>query len=308
MRILRTPLGGLFLLGLAVVVAVLALGQGGARPAAAQPADPHYKCYDIVGTDPPNTVDLMTHFGVESVAVGQATKLCLPAGKDGQPIPSGWPDLKCYDIEGQDPPNVVTVTTQFGGETGVAVGQASLLCVPAAKTMMPEDPALAPPPPDRHWECFNIAGSDPPNVVTLETRFGVQSVVESGVAVGQATKLCAPALKNGDGDLTVPGLKCYNITGSPPAVAHVNLTTQFGVEPNVTVLAPSLLCVPFAPFPVGGIAELAPLAGASAEEAGASAGGSGWSTGGYAALAAGLAAAVVALSAGAWYARRRWLS
>lgn len=58
---------------------------------------------------------------------------------------------------------------------------------------------------------------------------------------------------------------------------------------------------------VGGIAELAPLAGASAEEAGAPAGGSGWSSGAYAALAGGLAAVAVALSAGAWYARRRLL-
>jgi hypothetical protein len=56
---------------------------------------------------------------------------------------------------------------------------------------------------------------------------------------------------------------------------------------------------------IGGIAELPPLAGTSAEEAGASAGGSGWSAGGYAAVAGGLAAAVVVLSAGAWYARRR---
>jgi hypothetical protein len=58
---------------------------------------------------------------------------------------------------------------------------------------------------------------------------------------------------------------------------------------------------------VGGIAELPPLVGASAEEAGTPADGSGWSAGGYAALAGGLAAAAVGLSAGAWYARRRWL-
>ena len=64
---------------------------------------------------------------------------------------------------------------------------------------------------------------------------------------------------------------------------------------------------PFCACGIGGIAELPPLAGASAEEAGASAGGSGWSSGAYAALAAGLAAAAVVLSAGAWYARRRLL-
>jgi hypothetical protein len=48
--------------------------------------------------------------------------------------------------------------------------------------------------------------------------------------------------------------------------------------------------------PVGGIAELPDVAGDS-----------GSSTGAYAGLAGGLAAAVLALTAGAWYARRRWI-
>ena len=59
--------------------------------------------------------------------------------------------------------------------------------------------------------------------------------------------------------------------------------------------------------PVGGIAELPPLAGATAEEAGVPAGGSRWSAGVYAALAGGLAAAAVAIAGGGWYARRRRL-
>jgi sugar lactone lactonase YvrE len=57
--------------------------------------------------------------------------------------------------------------------------------------------------------------------------------------------------------------------------------------------------------PVGGIAELPALAGASPEEAGAPGDESGWSAGGYAALTSGVAAAAVAIAAGAWYARRR---
>jgi hypothetical protein len=61
------------------------------------------------------------------------------------------------------------------------------------------------------------------------------------------------------------------------------------------------------PFVVGGIAELPDGAGASASDAGAPAEGSGWSAGSYAALAGGLAAAVLTLSAGACYARRRWV-
>ena len=57
--------------------------------------------------------------------------------------------------------------------------------------------------------------------------------------------------------------------------------------------------------PVGGIAELPNIGGASPEEAGTPAGGSGWSAGGYAALAGGLAAAALLITAGAWYARTR---
>jgi putative hemolysin len=65
---------------------------------------------------------------------------------------------------------------------------------------------------------------------------------------------------------------------------------------------------PQSPAPgVGGIAELPPLTGASAEEAGVPSDGSGWSAGAYAALAGGLAAAASAIAGGGWYARRRWL-
>jgi hypothetical protein len=58
---------------------------------------------------------------------------------------------------------------------------------------------------------------------------------------------------------------------------------------------------------IGGIAELPDVAGPSPEEAGTHPGGSGWSAGNYAALGGGLAAALLVLSAGAWYARRRWV-
>jgi hypothetical protein len=308
-KIPRAPLVGLVLLGVAVALAVLVLGQGGATPAAAQPADPHYKCYDIVGDAPAvPPVELETQFGVEpAVTVGTPAKVCLPAGKNGAPIPPDWPVLKCYTIAGMDPPYEVMLETQFGIENDVDVGPASLLCIPAAMTVG-GSPAPTPPPPDRHWECFDIVGSDPPDVVSLETEFGV----EPSVAVGQATKLCAPALKNGDGNLNpnvVPHLKCYTITGSAPAVDPVNLTTQFGIEPGLIVGPPSMLCAPAMKTvtgpKVGGVAELPASAGG--DEVAASTGGSGWSSANYAALAGGLAAAAVVIGAGGWYARRRWL-
>ena len=66
-------------------------------------------------------------------------------------------------------------------------------------------------------------------------------------------------------------------------------------------------CAAGAAPPVGGIAELPPLAGASTEGAGAPVKGAGWSAGSYAALAGALAAAAVLIAVGGWYARRRWL-
>jgi hypothetical protein len=298
MRILRIPLGGLVFLGLAVALAVLVLGQGGARTAAAPPPEPHYKCYDIVGSNPPDVVQLVTQFGVQpDVAVGQATKLCLPAGKNDAPIPPGWPDLKCYNITGHDPDVTVNLETQFGKELGVDVGQALELCVPASMT-------ADPPPTTPHYECYTITGSPPGATVKLETEFGV----ENGVVVGQPVRLCLPAGKNSPTIPEVPHLKCYTIDGPPPGQT-VNLKTQFPIENGVIVGPATRLCVPADKVvwsAVGGIAELPDIAGVSADEAGASAGGSGWSTAGYAGLAGGLAAAVV-FGAGAWYyARRRF--
>jgi hypothetical protein len=63
----------------------------------------------------------------------------------------------------------------------------------------------------------------------------------------------------------------------------------------VGIPCPQGPCPAPTPVPAGGVAELPDVASDS-----------GWSTGAYAGLAGGLAAAFVALSAGAWYAKRRW--
>ena len=273
---------------------------GGALPAA--PNCPlvsnlvvNTECYDIVGDDPPNVVNLETQFGLEeNVEVGQATLLCPPALMDDEGNLEA-PHLKCYDIVGQDPPDVVNLETQFGSEENVQVGQGRLLCAPALKEVVFPIPEPAVPPllTAPHYECFEIDDPSPGVSVDLETQFGV----ESGVAVGVAQYLCAPALKNGEGNLAGAHLKCYEIAGQdPPHI--VNLETQFGIEPNVDVGQAQLLCVPafkeVAPTPtppVGGIAELPDVSDSSGRN--------------YMALAALAAAALVALTAGGWYARRR---
>jgi V8-like Glu-specific endopeptidase len=107
----------------------------------------------------------------------------------------------------------------------------------------------------------------------------------------------------------------YPSTGADPTVLAIhtrgvsspacNATDNCGTRVEETVIA-NLDYWRSLGFPVGGVAELPSLAGTWASEA-APAGSSGWSGGAYAALAGGLAAAVLTLTAGAWYARRRWL-
>jgi hypothetical protein len=70
---------------------------------------------------------------------------------------------------------------------------------------------------------------------------------------------------------------------------------------------PTKVCCAANPAPpVGGIAELPDIGGASSQQAGAPAGDAGWSAGSYAALAGGLATAAVLVAVGGWCARRRW--
>jgi hypothetical protein len=71
--------------------------------------------------------------------------------------------------------------------------------------------------------------------------------------------------------------------------------------------ATKVCCAEGAPSPVGGIAEVSDIGGASSQPAGAPSEGSGWSAASHAALAGGLATTAVLIAAGGWYARRRWV-
>jgi glutamyl endopeptidase len=255
----------------------------------------HYKCYEIAGTPPGVSVDLRTRFGEElGVEVGEPAFVCPPAIKNDKEGNEQLAELKCYDIVGWDPPQTVNLTTQFGGELGVDVGPADLLCVPALKEVgplgEPPSPPPGPPPTEPHYVCHQIDGHTPGTAVDLETQFGE----ELDVAVGQTTHLCTPALKNGEGDLNYPDLECYQIYGDPPGLS-VSLTTQFVPEQIPEVGPAQLLCVQAEKEvvgPVGGIAELPDVGGSSGLP--------------YAALAGGLAAAALTVTAGGWYARRRF--
>lgn len=218
------------------------LAKHGVKPAEKKP---HYKCFKIVGDDPPDIVQLQTQFGVQTgVQVGPAHYVCPPAikivnGKEFGDL--DIPHLKCFDILGNDPPQIVDLKTQFGVEARVPVGQAKLLCVPALKQLVvpPGPPPVGPLPTSPHYTCYEIGGPSPNVFVDLKTQFGY----ETHVHVNQPKYLCAPSLKNNQGSLQEPHLKCYDIVGSDP-INVVNLQSQFGFEQNVAVGQAQLMCIP----------------------------------------------------------------
>ena len=267
------------------------------------PTVPHYKCYQITGTAPVPavSVNLKTQFGLDArVVVGAPTRLCLAATKNGAGSLT-VPDVECYQITGQPAGHSVNLLTQFGTTTNVVVGLPNELCVPVARAIPPAVPTAPQAAP--HYECFNIPGTAPGVSVLLETQFGQ----EPGMLVGAPTRLCLPAVKNGEGTLSdsEPHVECFGITGPAAApIPNLNLVTQFGLTENVVVGIPKELCVPaLKEVLVGGIAE-APDADTSTLGATASGGSSGTTY----AVIAGIVAGALMLGAGGWYARRRWLS
>ena len=213
-----------------------------------------YECYSITGTAPNVSVQLQTQFAdVDQVTVGNALWLCEPAGKNGEPIPPGAPDLECYVTAGVDPQHRVNLeSAQFPDkpELDVPVGKAGLICAPVTKQVWgPETPIPTPgpqPQPSPHYECFQIAGDSINKSVTLQTQFDSEPV---GVTVEYPEWLCAPAIKTlpggePEGDLEWPHLKCYFISGLEPGVP-VNLLTQFDVSPQMRwVGRANMLCIP----------------------------------------------------------------
>ena len=99
-------------------------------PPGPPPPSPHYTCYTIAGPDPPVTADIDTQFGhEEDEPIMTPAYKCVPSIKNGEGHRK-HPDLKCYNILGNDPPHVINLQTQFGFENNLQVGQAKLLCIP----------------------------------------------------------------------------------------------------------------------------------------------------------------------------------
>ena len=276
---------------------------------------PHYDCYNSGPVSQPPTLPLYltleTQFGTHEVSIAPVyADLCLPALKslDGGQHWEGSlsaAHVECVPIMAGHPAGkIVKLTTQFGVQKNVTVGKPIETCMPATKSLTgpPGTPPTAP-----HYECYEINGPsplEPGTAVTVTDQFLPPQGTQ--VEIGNPTRLCLPAKKNGVGDLTVPHVECFEIKYGPVADRFVYLLTQFGPYQEVHVDNARELCVPVLKemgVSIGGIAE-APDADASALEATAS-GGSSTTT--YAAIA-GIAAVAVLLGAGGWYARRRWLS
>ena len=294
-RIILVLAGGLVAASMVLLLSV-SIGSGSARAATPTPLPtvPHYKCYQISGTAPAvSPVDLETQFGLdEDVSVGLPTRLCLAATKNGEGSLT-VPDVECYQITEPSAGPTVKLQTQFGTTGFVRVGTARELCVPVTRGVSPPPPPAVP-----HYKCYDIPGNAPGvPAVLLETQFGE----EPGMLVGAPTRLCLPALKNGEGSLSVPHVECFGITGpTATPIPNLNLRTQFGLWENVDVGDPQELCVPALKqvVAVGGEQALPDVAGNTD---------SGGSSLPYAAIA-GAAMGLVVLGAGGWYARRRWLS
>ena len=106
----------------------------------------NFKCYTLAnGENIAQGVTLVDQFDTEHVTVRQSQLVCTPADKSG--VPDGvngaffeaCPEfhLKCYNVVPTQPPlgEEVTLTDQFGIETGVMVQATQYLCEGATKSV-----------------------------------------------------------------------------------------------------------------------------------------------------------------------------
>jgi hypothetical protein len=137
-------------LGVLVVAVVLALAAvvvtvggstvsaadgGGAAALVATNAN-HYKCYDVVDSEPftSRTVTLRDQFESTQAGVLRPVKLCNPVDKNGEGIPQPQLHLVCYEIVqiSGTLEHKVLIRNQFG-DLVMTVDGPDLLCVPSDK-------------------------------------------------------------------------------------------------------------------------------------------------------------------------------
>jgi hypothetical protein len=146
-------------------------------------------------------------------------------------------------VYGLDPevvpiPNV-TLEDQLG-TTIVNLTNLGKLGVPVSKTIVPEPPSGVVLRPFEHLAWYEFFELQTPSVNTVVTnQFGT-----SNWFVGDGLFLLVPAIRDGQGSITLDQhWKCYDAFTHSPGV-FVNLLTEFGLEPDVEVLEGHYLCNP----------------------------------------------------------------
>ena len=214
----------------------------------------HYTGYDL---DEPErffeNVTLVDQFGVQRVRVEEAEVLLTPAekrrtGEDPAEIVDEDAHLVCHGL-GILPvtERTVTVRNQFTDGSVLTTGRATMLCVPASKTLT--GPAGAPPEDLDHYLCYDVRAETPR--FTSETLGTTDQFGARTDRVDRARELCNPVEKRRDGmpaeTILLPEehLVCYRITSFTPSFAarNVNTNDQFGAD-TTRVVTLRRLCVP----------------------------------------------------------------
>jgi hypothetical protein len=121
-------------------------------------------------------------------------------GGAGSPVPGTLYD--CYQIDGDNAPQTITVDDQFGERTGVKLGKAKLLCTPASGIV--ESGILQPGDFSEgdHLSCYEVPGKGSNPKVDKQV---VDPFVAQTVRVGEGHYVCAQAFKCDVGVSCGPG-------------------------------------------------------------------------------------------------------
>jgi hypothetical protein len=149
----------------------------------------HLECYaidDKPERPAPSSVDSVTQFGRDKLALGRAVQLCLPTRKNQEPANLKADHFKCYEAKPAEPsrPAPATVADQFERVRG-RVGDPFQLCEPVRKNEEPppqgQEDLLC-----YRWEQGTSAASG--KIVSTQNQFG-----NGREQIGAPGALCVPA-------------------------------------------------------------------------------------------------------------------
>jgi hypothetical protein len=208
----------------------------------------HFECYDA--RHAPRLipdVSLVDEFGARTVTLGEPTRICNPADKNGEDAsaPEHAAHLVGYRVSSASPRfrhvRHQVVVNQFGSIT-VDLFRPDLLLVPSAKSQIGAPPPLVDSTLD-HFACYRTHGGRAHvKQVEITDEFG-----SIGVDVKQPARLCVPVSKNGESVIDpVTHLMCYEVRIASSAFAPAGpifIDNQFGPD-TLDSFRTTELCVP----------------------------------------------------------------